>query len=283
MTAIVGVHGVWNYHRAQTAEGLSEAWTRYLRSGYRGSDNRNLPEIEVAYYSPDLRSLVTQGGPDPEQLTPGVREMVASWLGNVEIVPGLDEGRTVSQGQLTVPIREGVERIARLLKAEPTLVRQFVAMFFGEVATYFDAERTKQRLRVQSIVRDAVGRNSPRVVIAHSLGAVITWETLMANPDLPTIDLMLTLGAPLAMPQVVFEKLTPSPLPGTKLPRPPQVKRWVSLADPGDLVAIVRPLSQFFDVDLELEPRIGAFKFHNVDGYLSDPSVAALVDSVLAP
>ena len=97
-------------------------------------------------------------------------------------------------------------------------------------------------------------------MVAHSLGSVVTWETLWANPDLEPIDLLITIGSPLALPHVVYQKLTPNPTLGGKAARPPQVRRWANLPDPGDLIAILRPLSAYFDVDVELQPVIGAFE-----------------------
>ena len=141
--------------------------------------------------------------------------------------------------------------------------------------------REPERSEAQRIVRDTIGANQPRVVIAHSLGSVVTWETLWANPDLEPIDLLITIGSPLALPHVVYQKLDSRPDSRRKAARPPQVRHWANLSDPGDLIAILRPLSTYFDVDVELEPVIGAFNFHNVDRYLGNAAIAGIISTTL--
>ncbi|MGH3926221.1 MAG: serine peptidase, partial [Pseudonocardiaceae bacterium] len=79
---------------------------------------------------------------------------------------------------------------------------------------------------------------------------------------------------PLGMPDVVFDRL--DPLPNGRGARPPGVTRWVNLADPGDLIAIPRPLTRRFNkIDADHESSIHAFDFHRVDHYLACPATRA--------
>lgn len=52
--------------------------------------------------------------------------------------------------------------------------------------------------------------NSPRIVMAHSLGSAVAYEALHAHPELRP-ELFLTLGSPLALPRAVFHRLCPTP------------------------------------------------------------------------
>jgi pimeloyl-ACP methyl ester carboxylesterase len=72
------------------------------------------------------------------------------------------------------------------------------------------------------------------VVVAHSLGTVVSFETLHEHPG--EVSLWVTLGSPLAMRSVVWPKLRPAP-PAT----PPQVRRWLNYWDRDDVVA-ARPI-----------------------------------------
>ncbi|MGH8909608.1 MAG: hypothetical protein ACRD0K_24740 [Egibacteraceae bacterium] len=122
----------------------------------------------------------------------------------------------------------------------------------------------------------------PRIVIAHSLGSVVAYEALWARPD-PHVELLITLGSPLAMPDVVFDRLDPAPN-GGRGARPPGVARWVNLADPGDLIAIPRPLTRrFARVDADDERSIHAFAFHRVARYLACPATHAHLAPYLHP
>ena len=91
------------------------------------------------------------------------------------------------------------------------------------------------------VVIDRDEQDLTAVVIAHSLGSVVTYETLWAHPQ-QRVDLLITLGSPLAMPDVIFDKLHPVPE-HRKGQRPPGVRRWINIAEPGDVIAIPRPLA----------------------------------------
>ncbi|MBB6547170.1 hypothetical protein [Nonomuraea rubra] len=61
--------------------------------------------------------------------------------------------------------------------------------------------------------------------MAHSLGSVVVYEVLWAHPDL-RVNRLVTLGSPLGMPGVVFDRLDPAP--GQRGSRPPGVSEWVN-------------------------------------------------------
>jgi hypothetical protein len=57
-----------------------------------------------------------------------------------------------------------------------------------------------------------------RVVVGHSLGSVVVYEFL-ARYSPPQVELLVTLGSPLGIPNLVFERLTPAPAGGWVLGR----------------------------------------------------------------
>ena len=117
-------------------------------------------------------------------------------------------------------------------------------------------------------------------MIAHSLGTVVAYEALHAHPDLE-VDLLVTLGSPLALPGAVFHRLQPRPGAGTGL-RPANVRRWVNISDYGDPIAILRPFKTYFpDVDLDLTESVGLFDFHRAARYLACASLAATLQPLL--
>ncbi|HZD14670.1 MAG TPA: serine peptidase, partial [Pseudonocardiaceae bacterium] len=83
------------------------------------------------------------------------------------------------------------------------------------------------------------------------------------------------------MPDVIFDKLHPVPE-HRKGQRPPGVRRWINIAEPGDVIAIPRRLTRFFDgIDADLTTSIGVFNFHKVTGYLSCTTTAAALATLL--
>jgi hypothetical protein len=74
----------------------------------------------------------------------------------------------------------------------------------------------------------------------------------------------------------VFEALDPEPANGQGV-RPPGVKKWINVADKGDLVAVPIELGGRFDVDRHLAVSIGFADFHTFGGYLSSPPTAKII------
>ncbi|MFD0257449.1 hypothetical protein ACFVH7_04110 [Kitasatospora indigofera] len=98
-----------------------------------------------------------------------------------------------------------------------------------------------------------------------------------------TATQVLTLGSPLALPGVVFERLIPAPRPadsphlrGAGLPG---TTRWVNIADPGDPVAVPPQLGSFFDgIALDRTTAVSAhYRFHHAENYLRCATTAATI------
>ncbi|MFD1145511.1 hypothetical protein [Saccharothrix hoggarensis] len=87
--------------------------------------------------------------------------------------------------------------------------------------------------RVRQRVLAALPENRPVILVAHSLGSVVTFEALheYARP----VRLLVTLGSPLATAAVVLHRVRPVP-PTT----PPTVERWLNFWDRDDIV-VARP------------------------------------------
>ena len=111
---------------------------------------------------------------------------------------------------------------------------------------------------------------APRVVLAHSLGSVVGYEALVAYPHIE-VELFLTLGSPLGL---VFDRLDPGD--GRA---PSGVKRWVNLADRGDLVAVPAGgvAARFHGVEQHRDVNVHWADFHLARHYLQTPAVADLL------
>lgn len=277
MTAIVGVHGVGNYVPGQPATLVaarrSADWASAVAS-VLGLQPAGL-DMTVAYYAPFLhpRQATAQGGAvDPdralETLDAATEVMVRSWL------EALDLPEVTVQGRLAVPLRHAVAVVADRFSLDGRLTKMFVAACFPEVARYLGGAHAHARAQAYEHVAATIVDRQARVVIAHSLGTVVAYEALHAHPELD-IDLLVTLGSPLALPAAVFPRLQPPPTDGAG-PRPGNVRRWVNISDHGDPIAILRPFKAYFpDVDLDLTESVGLFDFHRAARYLACASLAA--------
>lgn len=255
---VVGVHGVGNHRPSSTPEQareqLSAVWRRALARRFAAP-----VDLHVAYYADHLTPNDRHGVDD--ELPPEARELLALWLREFDVPAAL------AHGNATRPVRQTLGWIAERRGLAPRLVELFVATFFREVARYLRTDHARAASR--DAVAATIRTHRPSVVLAHSLGSVVAYETLWHHPDLD-VDLLVTLGSPLALPHAVFHRLDPAPI-GDLGGRPPNVRRWVNIADPGDLVAIPSGgvARRFTDVAADHTSAIHAFDFHLVANYLA--------------
>ena len=283
MTAIVGVHGVGNYVPGQPAERVaarrSADWAASVATGL--GIQPDALDLTVAYYAPLLHAgepIGQAAALDPDRaldaLDPDTDALARSWI------LALDLPEVTVQGRLAVPLRHAVSAAADRFSLDGRLTKLFVAVCFPEVARYLAADDAPARAQARERVATTIADRQARIVIAHSLGTVVAYEALHANRKLK-VDLLVTLGSPLALPGAVFNRLQPRPGDGTGL-RPANVGRWVNISDYGDPIAILRPFKTYFpSVDLDLTESIGLFDFHRAARYLACASLAATLQPLL--
>ncbi|MFI6288652.1 serine peptidase [Streptomyces sp. NPDC051018] len=280
---VLGVHGVGNHYAGATsAEARAKLAATWARNLARGPFAAWVPQCDltVAYYADLLREPGGQSVDEVtlDQLDPETEALVRLWLDE----QGLPE--EVPQGWATWPLRQALGWVAARDRLAPSMVEAFVARFFSEVATYLGEPDGRPRVAARAAVALALTEHTPRVVIAHSLGSVVAYEALWEHQGAP-VDLLITLGSPLALPHAVFPRLLPAPV-GHSGSRPPSVRRWVNIADVGDLVAIPKGgvARAFTGVSADHHDPIHAFDFHLAANYLRcDPLARILREEMARP
>lgn len=270
MTNIVGVHGIGNHlpelAPVDAAARLTRIWSSALALCTGVDDGFDLT---VAYYAHHLRKSAQQSGEtDPDTLDDEGREMLTQWAG--ELV-----GEEAHHGGMTVPPRQIIGGMAGN-RFSGALLMPFATVFTHEMQKYLGKRYRDRRIKAREEVATAIRSRRASVVLAHSLGSVVAYEALWANPDIE-VDLLVTLGSPLAMRGMVFDRLDPATNGVRPARRPPGVRRWVNIADPGDIVAVPKWLRRAFDLDLDLETVIHTFDFHKVHNYLSCATLGAVL------
>ncbi|MBB5131971.1 hypothetical protein HNP84_001684 [Thermocatellispora tengchongensis] len=281
MATIVGVHGIGKYRyyaeagnsAAGAAERMRAKWDRYLHAGLGSAAARDGRGYiaEVAYYAHHLAKPAAARARDPERMDAEAQRVLVEWAAQLK---GVKEAAGES---LTGALRWATEWLLERLEHRAVA---FATLFCPEVAAYLESPNGPARTRSREVVAEVIRRNRPQVVIAHSLGSVVTYETLHANPDLE-VELLITLGSPLGMRNVVFERLLPAPLGGMG-GRPPGVKRWVNIADEDDIAAIPPSLrSCFTGVDQDTLVNLDWIDFHTVEKYLGCGALTPLLTPYL--
>ena len=157
----------------------------------------------------------------------------------------------------------------------------FTKAFLADVNDFLFNQAKRQRM-VQT-VKDRVNTGGgPFVVVGHSQGSMVTYQALMELGAALEVDLYVTIGSPLGLPQVtdVLEKWH-----GRKLPIPAGVKRWVNIAQDGDIVCLDQTLADEYTaagkptiVDQRVEGVVWPpSKAHSASRYLSRESTQETV------
>ena len=214
MARVVCVHGVGQ--QRETENTLHQAWAPALCGGV-GLAGGRLTEAEVrcAFYGdlfrPPGRHLA---GGDPliraEDLDQFEQDLLAAWWDEA----ARTDAAVVAPDARTLAVRtpRGVQSALRALSGS----RFFAAL--GERALLGDLRQVRDYLHKPEVrqearqrVAAAVGEDT-RVLVGHSLGSVVAYEALCANPEWP-VRMLVTLGSPLGIPNLIFDRLQPAPLP----------------------------------------------------------------------
>ncbi len=110
-----------------------------------------------------------------------------------------------------------------------------------QVSAYFKDPRVRTAVRER--VEAAITADT-RALVGHSLGSVVAYEVLAAK-RCTGITTLVTLGSPLGIPNIVFDRLRPQPNNGRGT-WPLGVHTWVNIADRGDVVALQKELAPLF-------------------------------------
>ena len=171
---ILGVHGVKNYQDglapAQAAERLAGWWRAATCKGLGLPEDESCPlSMDLAYYAHRLHLGTAQGSADFGLLEPEVQELIVAWAS----LCGAPQ--ETAQGRLSAPRRAAVEWVANRYGLDHKLARILAAVFFREVNTYFT--NPERRAAAIADVAAAIERTCPDIIVAHSLGSVVAYET----------------------------------------------------------------------------------------------------------
>ncbi|NEB34927.1 hypothetical protein G3I62_38640 [Streptomyces sp. SID14446] len=258
MAKVVFVHGVGKQYLSE--DSLARDMVPELLGGTRlaGGPVPESGDIGIAFYGDLFRPRGTRAGYEPDYDATDVQDddelrlLVEWWLEAARTDPGVpapnESGTRGPAGwALSQPIRFKLVRAA--------LDALTGARFFGGVLDRTLIGNLKQLtgyFKNEVIRAEARGRlaaritSETRVVVAHSLGSVIAYETLCeeGRPDWD-IQMLVTLGSPLGMGTLVLDRLRPETQ-DRKGAWPTPVRMWTNIADATDVVAVVRELQPIF-------------------------------------
>jgi hypothetical protein len=249
MPRVLGVHGIGQQYRSGPE--LTRGWWEALRGGLevagfrKTADNLAESDMRVAFFGDLFRpqGALAGGTPPykPADLQPGPeRDLLQTWYAAaLEQDPSLGppEG---ALGPGRVAAQAMVERLLRSRSFAWVAQRAFIGNL-KQVTAFLATPEVKQRV-LQRVAEEVTP--DTRVIIGHSLGSIVVYEYL-ARFRPPQVELLVTAGSPLGIPNLVFERLTPAPAEGVGA-WPGRVAGWVNVADADDVVALRKQLAPLF-------------------------------------
>lgn len=243
MATVVGVHGIAQEQLGEDT--LINAWAPALRNGLRIAARPAAPppiDFDLAYYGDRFLSEADQGlpvmkGPNhvagndlPGELSSAEVEFLQAVAADIPV----DETKA-PKGSPKVPdvLLPMTQRLCR--RFDGWVVVAFVPLLL-QVRLYLEDDDLAEDLRARVIEKIGAGCN---VLIGHSLGSVVAFETLALNPDLQ-VGTLMTIGSPLSMKTVATRLRAGRPAElgadgGAWMPG--AVARWVNIYDKSDPVA----------------------------------------------
>ncbi len=187
-----------------------------------------------------------------------------------------------------------VDHLPFLLQLLPEQLRSTAK----ETKRYFQNENniaSEIRELLKQELRPILANNDKVLLIGHSLGSVIAYDTLWELSHLEhlpgKIDLFLTIGSPLGMNYVQRRLMGHDKVGANKYPK--NIRRWVNISSVGDVTALDRIFSDDFNpmLNFEIIESIedhcdGIYNFfrneaglncHRSYGYLVNPAVGKVI------
>ena len=281
MAQIVGIHGIAQQVRGP--EVLRTLWAPALRDGVKlsGAPPPDTADIEIAFYGDLFRAEGGKAGGIPLYVAADVedgfeKELLEAWWAEAadvdNAVPGPD-----ATTKLRTP--RTVQRALNALSQSrffAGLTERLIIGCVKQVHAYLTEESV--RAEIQERVGNVVG-SSTAVLVGHSLGSVVAYEAACAHPGWDLA--LLTLGSPLGVRNLVFDRLRPAPEGGVGL-FPASAATWTNIADTGDAVALAKRLAPLFgDRVRDLLVDNGS-KAHDVSPYLTAAQTGRAIAEGLA-
>jgi hypothetical protein len=283
---LVFVHGM--RQEGKIAADLQRAWEKALLAAWSAA-GLEVPQytLEMPYYGDVLskltmevrgtpRSIVVRGEAGSTTFSP-LEEAIIRRMAAEERIS--DEEVRADIGQEIVargPANwEWVQGLARVLERKVPGLGGLGMGFVRQVDAYLTRDHIQEA--VDAIVAPCMSRGRT-VVVAHSLGTIVTYR-LLRNAKTPVdVPLLVTLGSPLAITEVKQYLKPPS------LQVPKGVAKWLNGTDERDYVALYARLDRdtFADgIENLSDLHNGRSDAHSIVDYLSDKVVSRSIHTAL--
>ena len=221
----MGIHGIAQQY--QSGPQRTHEWLLALRGGLEAAGFRPVADqlietdLRVAFFGDLFRPPGTLAGDAPpyseRDLGPADEELLTVFYQEaVAQDPALGPPEDAMVGRVPPPVQV---MLAGLLRSRTFagVAKHLLIGNLKQVNAYLDDRQLREQ--VLDLVAAEVTADT-RVVIGHSLGSVVAYEyCCRRKPE--GVELLVTLGCPLGIPRLIFDRLDPPPVQGRGAwPRP---------------------------------------------------------------
>ncbi|MFI5825371.1 hypothetical protein ACIA8I_40910 [Streptomyces rishiriensis] len=256
MPRIVGVHGIGQ--QLQGPSLLHDTWFPAMQDGLvlAGMNPLVKSDLRCAFYGDLFRRRGKMAGQPPYtavDVEDGFEQELLElwWKHAADIDPQVP--RPEEPTKIRAP--QAVQRALNALCSSRFFAGFTERLLIGDLKqVHLYLANHKIRAAVRERINEAMDEVT-ELLVGHSLGSVAAYEVLCGHPA-PPVRALITLGSPLAISNLIFNRLEPAPTDG-KGAWPSGVEHWTNISDRGDVVALVKDLSSVFG------PRVADVRIHN--------------------
>jgi len=173
-----------------------------------------------------------------------------------------------------------------------SITDKIVHHYFHDLEVYYTTKSIKDEVRERLYSILTKYKKKDILLIAHSMGSIISYDVLCGNPESVKINTFATIGSPLGFP-IIKAKLILEKPDDTALSVPENVKNhWYNFSDLEDKVAFNFDLADDYSpnqagvsiIDFEVNNNYVYKDLHNPHksyGYLRSPEMANTIDEFL--
>ena len=273
MSRVLCIHGI--AQELKSSESLLAEWVPSLCGGISNAGGRLDPaNVDMAFYGVLFRPPGSKGTAEIPNYKPGDVDDPLEIALVEEIYDALGESAAGGNGAKAGVAHRTVGHMLQVIAATPFFgnAAQRVAIWFLKQVHRYVTEPDIRRAAQQSLI-DRI-RPETSVLVAHSLGSVVAYQTLCAHPEFP-VRTLITLGSPLGIP-ALLPHFVPPVHPGSTH-WPTSLERWVNVADAADIVAFRKQLQPLYGEQILDQVVHNGATMHNVLPYLTAPQTGRAI------
>ncbi|UXP30750.1 hypothetical protein N6H18_10340 [Reichenbachiella agarivorans] len=253
-TLVIGIHGLGN----KPAHSLIKLWwKKSLLEGLKKTEGAPSNFNFAMVYWADIMY--------PQPLNPNVKDSDNELFIDEPYMPEPIQAPKVKNNIWHI-VKHSIERVKEVIFLSKNGLANYRLPFdlvirnsFKDLAAYYDDDKTDEQLLdhipVKNLLRARLSkkiytnRHKRIMIVAHSMGSLISYDVLHRLTSNYNIDTFVSMGSPLGLP-ILRENIAKEHgltyEDGDMLPTPESIDNWHNLSDKDDHFAVYHCLAEFF-------------------------------------